>query len=194
MPRGEIKTRSAGSASCQDRYHNAPGGARSKRRSSAEIAVCWIPECSGGSKIETARTFPQIGARYQIAPGGARSKLRSPRWSWRCARMRPWRPIKTNPRSLSASKLDRDTRMLRGERDQNDVIGVVDRPASDTRMLRGERDQNDDSYRNGTHPLIPELLRGERDQNPNVLPASLKPPIPDCSGGSEIITKLKNKN
>ena len=58
-----------------------------------------IPECSVGSEIKTQRVA--AGERdpgYQNAPWGARSKLAAP----------------------PTPQVIRDTRMLRGERDQND--------------------------------------------------------------------------
>src|ERR1035437_7177318 len=57
-----------------------------------------IPECSGGSEIKTQRCPGMTGfSRYQNAPGGARSKQGG----------------------RHCSEDDFDTRMLRGERDQN---------------------------------------------------------------------------
>src|ERR1700722_11756347 len=63
-----------------------------------------IPECSGGSEIKTKSPGKQLNTDgYQNAPGGARSK-----------------PL---PRPFPTSCPD--TRMLRGERDQNGAaLGV----------------------------------------------------------------------
>src|ERR1039458_3173581 len=87
-------------------------------------AVAPIPECSGGSEIKTA-SVPRLSAwvGYQNAPVGARSK-----------------PV------------------------SNDTNGR----RTDTRMLRGERDQN--------------------SQRPEAVGVG---GIPECSGGSEIKTRIK---
>ena len=59
----------------------------------------------------------------------------------------------------------RDTRLLRGERDQNALPGAMLPSITDTRLLRGERDQNN-----------VQRISCQRHR------------IPNCSGGSEIKT------
>src|ERR1039458_276047 len=79
-----------------------------------------IPECSGGSEIKTSgRRGRSSNGRYQNAPGGARSKP--------------------------------------GRRRE-------DAPAGDTRMLRGERDQNPDLVRAGALTPIPECCGGSENK------------------------------
>src|ERR1035437_4524155 len=85
-------------------YQNAPGGARSKQVGFDSNYAVKIPECSGGSEIKTWCTSGIVSTtRYQNAPGGARSKHES----------------QTDQAEFE------DTRMLRGERDQNKGIGAL---------------------------------------------------------------------
>src|SRR5665213_956641 len=117
----EIKTPAAGRQRADFQYQIAPGGARSKRGSSVTNTTgnntkllrgerdqnahgFWtparrlIPNCSGGSEIKTSLSIHRcFSLEYQIAPGGARSKRRH--WRSICRR---W-----------------NTKLLRGERDQN---------------------------------------------------------------------------
>ena len=63
---------------------------------------------------------------------------------------------------------------------------------SDTRLLRGERDQNIAATQFARHGRDTKLLRGERDQNGIVRRTACSDlTIPDCSGGSEIKTTLQ---
>ena len=117
----EIKTIRRLAGRLTSGYQNAPGGARSKlddevwngerhvtrmlrgerdQNSPDPQAppATRLPECSGGSEIKTrAIQRAPLPTSYQNAPGGARSKL-----------------LRTIDRSQSPV-----TRMLRGERDQN---------------------------------------------------------------------------
>ena len=139
----EIKTPARLFPNVGDGYQIAPGGARSKPTEEFTADGFTIPDCSGGSEIKTAcSALLSFRFRYQIAPGGARSK---------------------RGRDLHNER-NGDTRLLRGERDQNAILVVQaavtwipdcsggseikthPRPfqciGEDTRLLRGERDQN----------------------------------------------------
>ena len=196
------------------RYQNAPGGARSKpscrtartaihdtrmlrgeRDQNGQSKVGSrrgrIPECSGGSEIKTGcarRTMSR--ARYQNAPGGARSKQK---------------PFVTDDCAL-------DTRMLRGERDQNQYrshtmsTSTIPECSGGSEIKTGDVDSDgsDWGYQNAPggarsklDPLLrptqlqdTRMLRGERDQNGGPAISAVHAGIPECSGGSEIKTSL----
>ena len=213
----EIKTQQNGVGVLTNRYQNAPGGARSKRalgcaclrgidtrmlRGERDQNRIWssmatllrIPECSGGSEIKTddgSRLDEEVG--YQNAPGGARSK----------------------PVCWLRSESSSDTRMLRGERDQNALVHwrrwpqVIPECSGGSEIKTGlvMAHFQDTGYQNAPGGARSKLrsisghleqrdtrmLRGERDQNQIVPSPKSKVQIPECSGGSEIKTRTASK-
>ena len=149
-----------------------------------------IPDCSGGSEIKTwPRSADQRVNQIPDCSGGSE--------------------IKTAP-ELTASPR-RDTRLLRGERDQNEIRQFnADHPkipdcsggseiktgefllvVSPTRYQiapGGARSKRNGADECADHPDT-RLLRGERDQNIGGALALTTAEIPDCSGGSEIKTR-----
>ena len=153
------------------------------------VSATKIPECSGGSEIKTLLVHAlREPERYQNAPGGARSK-----------------------HDLLQSVVELlDTRMLRGERDQNAANllpgcrgripecsgGSEIKTRAPEFCVRHRRYQNaPGGARSKRCDLVgadrapdTRMLRGERDQNIVAVTSSIVTTIPECSGGSEIKT------
>src|SRR5665213_137576 len=152
-----------------------------------------IPNCSGGSEIKTPAAGRQrADFQYQIAPGGARSKRASP----------------------LTNTTGNNTKLLRGERDQNGATGAQLAGAGIPNCSGGSEIKtyfSADDDANSQYQIAPggarskpylgftqapysntKLLRGERDQN--LVPCHPAGPsvIPNCSGGSEIKTMANN--
>ena len=167
------------------RYQIAPGGARSKRGLDLGQRVS-DTRLLRGERDQNAPRLDAAPAGYQIAPGGARSKRFRPRCLTTRYQIAPGgaRSKPANCRRFHQP----DTRLLRGERDQN-AAAQTSANHPDTRLLRGERDQNTGGALALTTAEIPDCSGGSEIKTRCSLVIPRDVLIPDCSGGSEIKTR-----